>query len=219
METPEQREKRLTRQRKYKAKLREQKTGSPEPRKPMTPEERAAADKSASAKYRANNRERERERSRQYYASNKEKHSEAVKAWQAKNPEVRKAIAKRYRDANKGKHYSRCKRWLQANPERNRQYAKNRKARKREVNENFTASMKNRIAEQFSHSCANCGSPYDLFVDHHLPLSLGYRLEYGNAVLLCLNCNSAKRNKLPQNFYTEAKLLWIQLMLLEQLDW
>jgi 5-methylcytosine-specific restriction endonuclease McrA len=44
----------------------------------------------------------------------------------------------------------------------------------------------------FQPACAVCGSSGPLTVDHVIPLSKGYGLCPGNAVLLCPNCNSRK---------------------------
>jgi len=58
----------------------------------------------------------------------------------------------------------------------------------------------------FGNSCFNCGSTSKLCLDHHYPLSKGYKLTKSNAVILCNICNSSKGAKLPEDFYTEEQL-------------
>lgn len=62
------------------------------------------------------------------------------------------------------------------------------------------------VEDKFGGVCFNCGSSDDLAIDHHYPLSLGFGMYEGNAVLLCKVCNSAKHNKLPEDFYTTKQL-------------
>lgn len=62
------------------------------------------------------------------------------------------------------------------------------------------------IKNKFNNQCFNCESTNKLCLDHHYPLSKGYPLIEKNAVVLCNSCNASKANKLPQNFYTEAKI-------------
>ena len=47
-----------------------------------------------------------------------------------------------------------------------------------------------------------CGATEDLTIDHHYPLSKGFKLTRDNAVLLCRSCNSAKRDILPDIWHS-----------------
>lgn len=53
--------------------------------------------------------------------------------------------------------------------------------------------------------CVNCGNSDRMATDHVLPLSAGYGLVPGNAVRLCIHCNSVKHAQLPDNLPTEFK--------------
>jgi 5-methylcytosine-specific restriction endonuclease McrA len=70
------------------------------------------------------------------------------------------------------------------------------------------------VFERFGGCCFNCNKPltykvrdvkdYDL--DHTLPAKHLWPLSTGNATLLCSECNNAKHDKWPSEFYTPAQL-------------
>lgn len=72
---------------------------------------------------------------------------------------------------------------------------------------------------QFGRCCFRCGSNDHCQIDHHKPLSFGYSLEYGNAVCLCMQCNMAKSNLWPEEFYTIEELKRLYPYLDEQRTW
>lgn len=65
------------------------------------------------------------------------------------------------------------------------------------------------IFERFGDKCFNCDSRERLTLDHHMPIKAGYSLTYSNAVALCYECNSAKQDKLPTEFYSADKLAYL----------
>ena len=69
------------------------------------------------------------------------------------------------------------------------------------MSEQFTFAMELFVRE-FWGRCAICGSEEDLCIDHWLPLTAGYALDLGNAVVLCRSCNSGKCNRLPEQLYS-----------------
>jgi hypothetical protein len=83
-----------------------------------------------------------------------------------------------------------------------------------------------RLFGLFRNQCFKCGSPHDLYRDHHVPQYLGGRLVPGNIVILCTRCNGLKLDRSPELFYTQEEmaallpLLEAQLQIFDfQLDW
>lgn len=62
-----------------------------------------------------------------------------------------------------------------------------------------TGSVSNRdwkkTLNRYANSCAYCGAPGDLHMDHIVPLSRGGRHSIGNVVPACQRCNLSKHNK------------------------
>lgn len=77
---------------------------------------------------------------------------------------------------------------------RNKIYTIRRKERERQLDCAWTKDMENALIHM-QPVCVVCGSIDRLSTDHVMPLSLGYGLRPGNAVRLCIHCNSTKKNK------------------------
>lgn len=73
---------------------------------------------------------------------------------------------------------------------------------KRGLDSEWTYDMSIRLSELFP-QCVLCGSGEDLEIDHVRPLSRGFGLKPGNAVILCSRCNNSKHDrdldKLPED--------------------
>ena len=82
-----------------------------------------------------------------------------------------------------------------------------RRALKKGLSETFTLSDITFVFNQFNHKCFKCGSRENLSIDHHYPLSGGNVLSIENAVCLCHKCNTAKKDKDPEQFYTVLEML------------
>jgi hypothetical protein len=93
-----------------------------------------------------------------------------------------------------------------AHPEVRRQIKRRYRAKKVEVNENFTKKDEKYIMCLFNNRCFNCGTNSDLCIDHVRPLSMGFALTKNNACVLCRSCNSSKSDILPEEFYNIEKL-------------
>ena len=65
------------------------------------------------------------------------------------------------------------------------------------------------IWEKFDKKCFNCSiklsSPFEMNLDHTRPLAFLWALDE-TATSLCKNCNSAKRDRFPSEFYTKEQL-------------
>lgn len=86
--------------------------------------------------------------------------------------------------------------------------------------------FRNKLFTLFDYRCFKCSKPGVLRTDfkwmervpfwrglerdHHVPISLGGRLTPGNIGVLCTSCNSRKKEKSPQSFYTAAELGRVQ---------
>jgi len=68
------------------------------------------------------------------------------------------------------------------------------------------------VIDMFNGKCFKCGKNTRLSIDHHMPLSKGFKLSYSNAVVLCSNCNSSKNNKHPKEFYSKDELIKLNSM-------
>ena len=87
---------------------------------------------------------------------------------------------------------------------------------------------KKRFFALFNHQCFKCGiterpqveigKPPVLCMDHHLPMKLGGHLVPGNIVSLCRNCNNAKSDKHPSDFYTQDELQRLEPVLKKEED-
>jgi hypothetical protein len=85
---------------------------------------------------------------------------------------------------------------LSGTPEYHRASVRKRKEKKKLLDSQWTSSMEIEIFKFFEDDgCAICGTIDDLTVDHVYPLSKGYGLKPGNAVILCRSHNSYKRTK------------------------
>ena len=93
------------------------------------------------------------------------------------------------------------------------------RAAKAGITEDFTPYQRDRVMLQFGKRCFRCKSRKSLQIDHHLPLSYGHALDYGNAVVLCQKCNGAKSNLAPEQFYESTQLERLEDMLDAQLTW
>ena len=54
------------------------------------------------------------------------------------------------------------------------------------------------MLSEFFPTCVVCGGADKMATDHVLPVSRGHGLSVGNAVRLCIHCNSKKNNSTPQ---------------------
>lgn len=205
-------------------------------------EEQLVKQRAANARYRATHLEQDRARcrasalawnaanvgrKRAYEKARREAnpaaHNAATLAWAKANPEKVRQHNARYQAANpervKQNQLAAGRRWAQAHPEAVAAKASRRRAAKRHVGEKFTAAQRQRVKAQFRNKCFNCGATTGLHLDHHIPLSAGQPLAYGNAVLLCATCNPRKGNKLPETFYTHEQLRTLTALLAEQRSW
>lgn len=132
---------------------------------------------------------------------NKEHLIKYSRTYYSKNKELLNTKNKKYTNYNKEKIRKRKKKWYEKNKDRVMAAKRRRRARKIDVNENYSLLDRQITMEVFAHCCFNCSSKENLCIDHHRPLIDGNPLSLNNAVVLCKTCNSSKSTKSPENFY------------------
>ncbi len=146
------------------------------------------------------------EDSKKHYSRRREHIIERVESYRLKNIDDYKKRLAIFYQKNKEVIKKERKEYYKKNKEQYFIYARNRRAKKLEINEFITKEFIDFIYDKFEYRCFNCSSESSLSLDHHYPLSLGYPLTKDNAVLLCRSCNSSKSANLPEDFYCKDKL-------------
>jgi len=83
--------------------------------------------------------------------------------------------------------------------------SRQRRERKRIFDSQWTFDMELALKHLFP-TCVVCGLSDRLCVDHVKPLIMGYGLCPGNAVILCVSCNSKKRSRLPNELPDDMRI-------------
>lgn len=149
------------------------------------------------------------------YLSNKNYHIEKAKRYYNNNKEKVLKRCKEWYYNNKEFDIQRKREWYLKNPEKGRLNARKgsrkRRAIKRNITENYNSETMTKVL--FDNRCFKCLSNTNLEIDHHYPLSKGFKLAEDNAVLLCKSCNTSKGNKMPEEFYTISELQKLEYIL------
>lgn len=182
----------------------------------MTPERR----REIKAKYRENNREKLRTKGRQYQRSrskaqknaiaarcreaNREKINERERQRNKANPENSRAACAKWRLANLERERERKRQYTIDHPERNRARARRRRARLMEAVGSHTEQEIQLLLEKQLGICADCRRKFTKLLpptlDHVTPLSRGGSDSIENLRWTCKPCNSAKYNKMPEEW-------------------
>ena len=123
-----------------------------------------------------------------------------------KHRKIRNERQKEYYQENREARLEYLRQWRATDRGREIQLSHNRKrrARKLEINENFTPKDVETALARASYKCENCGISNDehiklhgqrLHMDHTKPLILGNPLTLDNCTVLCRSCNSSKPKK------------------------
>lgn len=113
---------------------------------------------------------------------------------------------------NREKNLERSRKWKKENKDKVNELNRKRRELKIVSDYKFSIEEGESIKLIFQNKCFRCGSTKRLCLDHHYPLSKGYQLQKYNCVLLCSSCNSQKKDKLPEEFYTLDELISIALI-------
>ena len=153
-----------------------------------------------------------------YYQKNREKIKEQCRIYHHNNKQKQNERCRIYRQNNNQKERERCKIYKKNNPEAVRKYVRKRRATKKAVEENYTNDKATATEIAFGFKCFNCSSTESLAHDHNRPLSKGHPLDIGNSVLLCRSCNASKKDKDPEDFYSEEQLAELEIHFKVQRD-
>jgi hypothetical protein len=148
----------------------------------------------------------EREDGKDWIKRNPEKAVASRKRWREENREHELEYSRNYEEEHKEERREKCRRYSKDHPEVFREKARNRRARERNVRQQYTKGQEAITMEAFGGRCFLCGSDEDLCVDHNYPLVEGFALTIFNAVILCNVCNGSKGPKFPEEFYTKEKM-------------
>ena len=159
------------------------------------------------------------EKQKQYRVKHRETFNARDRNWRKKNPEKQAQACKTWRLANPEKSLEAHRTWQRNHYAHVLAYNAARRAKRSGVGEHFSADQVQQVLEQFGARCFKCGNTETLSIDHHMPLVLGHALEFGNAVVLCRKCNSRKKDKLPEKFYTTDEFARVSALLEEQKLW
>lgn len=152
--------------------------------------------------YRLENRDKIRAKNKAYYSQEHiaQKARDRAKQWVKDNPERAKANRKAWLQTDKGK-------FVEQQRRHNR-----RAAKKVPYCISLTLEQVQNIFAAFDNTCAYCGSPDRLTLDHYIPLSKGGTHTVGNTIPCCHSCNSGKKNR-------DSKIWYEKQSFFSQLRW
>jgi hypothetical protein len=170
-------------------------------------------------------KECDKERVRKYRRENEEKYKDYNKKYHAENIEERRASNKEYRENNNEYEKERMVKWRKENTEHIQQYHRDyaienkelikkytakwisenrnltvlyqqkRRARKKQLPNDFTVEEQKKVLEQFNDSCALTGDKQNIHFDHVIPISIGHGgTTYGNMIPLRADLNFSKHD-------------------------
>lgn len=155
-------------------------------------------------KWKVENPEKRREEQRRRYAADPERARRSARQWREENLEHALEKARRWRAENPDRVKENYRRWVKENPESKRLRDNNRRARKVQAAICGPLSPSVYAGVIGSGPCVYCGKKATE-VDHVRPLSRG-GIEHGaNLVPACKSCNSAKKDRLL-NEWDEVKI-------------
>lgn len=133
--------------------------------------------------YRYKKHEQTKERERRYRETNRDKIREGWKLWAENHPE--NVAAHRRKD-------------IETHKERRNIHAMNRRVRKIQAIESYTAEEWRNLCAYYNYTCLCCGrreSEIKLTVDHIVPLARGGTNSIDNIQPLCRHCNQSKHTR------------------------
>ena len=156
-----------------------------------------------SARFRAENPEKNREYQKKWRDNNREKLNSAVAAWAESNKDRIKAnnAARYLRD--KERITARNKKHRQDNPEASIARVQKRRTAKTKAGGSFTAKEWSDLCKKYGHRCLDCKGRRKLTADHVIPVAKGGSSNIDNIQPLCMPCN-AKKSTGTQDFRSKS---------------
>jgi 5-methylcytosine-specific restriction endonuclease McrA len=128
------------------------------------------------------------------------------------------SICKKCKNAKQNARYQTDEMFKQTMLHSARQYSNNRYATDKEFRKaeqvrkqlrratgSLTIEQWHDICKRYDYSCAYCGSPHNLTMDHVVPISKGGKTTSDNVIPACISCNSSKKDKDMLEWYKETK--------------
>lgn len=162
-----------------------------------------ACQKEATKKYNDAHKEERAMRQREYYKEHGEIQRQASNNWKRKNSERTKEYMHDWYEKNKENKSVYNHDYGQANHDRVLERSRKQRAIRFGKNEFFTEKEFFEKFEQLGRKCFYCGKALTTETvtrDHYIPFTKGGSDTIENIVPCCANCNSQKRNKMPNEF-------------------
>lgn len=156
--------------------------------------------------YRKAHREELAEKQREYYQEHGDIQRQASKNWKKNNSDHTKEYMRNWYEANKDHRRKYNREYGQENHDGVLERSRKRRAIQYGQSEYFTEEQFFEKFEQLGKKCFYCGvelTKETVTRDHYIPLVKGGSDTIENIVPCCKNCNSRKRNKLPEDFINE----------------
>ncbi|WP_346935331.1 HNH endonuclease signature motif containing protein [Clostridium sp.] len=164
-------------------------------------------------------RERNKEHIKEYRIENKEKRSEQYKMWRMENREYCIQRKKEWAEINK----EHIKEYRKQNRERDRETFRiyynsekgniisrtrtnRRRAKKKELENNFSSSEWSLCMKYFKHRCAYCGRKVKLEQEHFISLNKNGKFTKHNILPSCRSCNASKGDKDFNEWYEKSDI-------------
>lgn len=128
----------------------------------------------------------------EYYRENKDAIAIKSREYYINNKDAKRRYDKRYKAENKEATYLKNKEWRENNREKDRLSKQRYKARKLNLEHDFTTCEWEECKVYFNKECAYCGVVDDLAQEHFIPVSKGGGYVVGNILPSCKSCNSQK---------------------------
>lgn len=167
-------------------------------------------DKERVRKYRRKNEEKYKDYNKKYHEENKtERHAanksyrennseyekERMKKWRKENTNHTQEYHRKYAISNRGKIRETVNKWNSKNRDITILYQQKRRARKKQLPNDFTIEQQKKVLEHFNNGCALTEDTQNIHFDHAIPISIGHGgSTYGNMIPLRADLNFSKHN-------------------------
>jgi 5-methylcytosine-specific restriction endonuclease McrA len=158
-----------------------------------------------SARFRAENPEKNREYQKRWREKNRKKMNVAVAAWAKKNKKrIKENNAARYK-RDKARIAARNKKYRKDNPEAARARVHKRRSIKAQSGGSYTVTEWKNLCKSYGNRCLCCRKKTKLTADHIIPIAKGGTSNISNIQPLCMPCNAKKHTSI-QDFRSNLDL-------------
>lgn len=156
--------------------------------------------KTASRKWKADNRDRARETDRLWREANRERSNAHSRKWRSVNRERHLALCRRWNAANRDRRRANLARWKEMNPGRLAKWYRQRRA-KASQGPHYSEAEWHALLAVYGYRCVACGVEAQhtaegfLTPDHVIPVCMSGPNSIDNIQPLCLDCNRRKNGR------------------------